>query len=145
MMQLTEQRPGAYHFIRRVAFDQLTIDDRSYQSSLILGARLLIEDWPVSSLDDLDETRIQALLEHRPELVLIGHGDRPRFPSPQIQSLFLARGIGLECMTLAAACRTFNILMSENRRAVAGLILPNTDSQGPQTGAIDATPQGNRP
>lgn len=124
-MQLTEHRPDAYHFIRKVEAQQLTIDDRRFQSSLILGARLLIEDWPVESLHDLDEDQIQPLLEHQPELVLIGYGDRPHFPSPQIQSLFLQRGIGLESMTLAAACRTFNILMSENRRAVAGLILPN--------------------
>ncbi|MGY6555966.1 MAG: Mth938-like domain-containing protein [Wenzhouxiangella sp.] len=137
MMQLTEQRPGAYHYIRRVAADQLIIDDRSYQSSLILGARLLIEDWPVGSLADLDAERIEPLLAHQPELVLLGHGDRPSFLSPQLQSLFLARGIGLECMTLAAACRTFNVLMSENRRAVAGLILPSSDSPRPQAGQID--------
>lgn len=127
MLQLTEQRPGPYHFIHQVAAHQITIDDRCYRSSLILGARLLVENWPVGSVPDLDPARIQPLLEHDPELVLIGCGDRPHFPSPQIQSLFLKRGIGLECMTLAAACRTFNLLMSENRRAVAGLILPVSD------------------
>lgn len=122
-MQLTEHRPGSYHYVRRVTEHELTIDDASYQSSLVLGARLLIENWPVSGMHDLSESTVAPLLEHSPELVLIGCGDRAGFPSPQIQSLFLGRGIGLECMTLAAACRTFNILMSENRRAIAGLIL----------------------
>lgn len=123
-MQLTEHRPGRYHFIRRAGEHELTIDETTHRSSLILGARLLIEDWPVRALRDLDENTVAPLLEHAPELVIIGHGARPGFPAPEVQRLFLQRGVGLETMTLAAACRTFNILMSENRRAIAGLILP---------------------
>jgi uncharacterized protein len=125
-MQLTEHRPGAYHYIRRVGADELTIDTTTHRSSLILGARLLVEDWPVTDLNELDEANIAPLLEHDPELVILGHGERACFPDPRIQRLFLERGVGLESMTLAAACRTFNILMSENRRAIAGLILPRT-------------------
>lgn len=125
-MQLTEHRPGPYHYIRRIAADELTIDTTTYRSSLILGARLLVADWPVTDLDELDEASIAPLLEHDPELVILGHGERACFPEPRIQRLFLERGIGLESMTLAAAGRTFNILMSENRRAIAGLILPRS-------------------
>lgn len=123
-MQLTEHRPGQYHFIRRVGEHELTVDESVHRSSLILGARLLIDDWPVHHLKDLDATTVEPLLEHAPELVILGHGARPGFPAPGVQRLFLERGIGLETMTLAAACRTFNVLMSENRRAIAGLILP---------------------
>lgn len=127
-MQLTEHRPGQYHYIRRVSEQELTIDETTHRNSLILGARLLIEDWPVRALADLDETTVAPLLELTPEVVIIGHGARPGFPAPGVQRLFLERGIGLESMTLAAACRTFNVLMSENRRAVAGLILPETET-----------------
>lgn len=127
-MQLTEHRPGQYHFIRRVGEHELTIDESIHRSSLILGARLLIDDWPVHMLEDLDEATVAPLLNHGPELVILGHGVRPGFPDSGIQRLFLERGIGLETMTLAAACRTFNILMSENRRAIAGLILPRPES-----------------
>ena len=123
-MQLTEHRPGQYHFIHRVSESELTIDHSTYQRSLIVGARLLIDDWPVRSLQDLDPQSVAPLLEHAPEVVILGHGSRPDFPAQSLQRLFLERGIGLESMTLAAACRTFNILMSENRRAIAGLILP---------------------
>lgn len=125
-MQLTEHRPGQHHYIRRVAETELTIDDSTYRRSLIVGARLLLDDWPVRALADLDETTVAPLLELTPEVVIIGHGARPGFPAPAVQRLFLERGIGLESMTLAAACRTFNVLMSENRRAIAGLILPQT-------------------
>ena len=125
-MQLTEHRPGQYHYIRRVAETELTIDDVTYQRSLVIGARLLRDDWPVRDLADLNASTIEPLLEHAPELVILGYGSRPAFPAPAVQRLVLERGIGLEVMTLDAACRTFNVLMSENRRAIAGLILPNT-------------------
>lgn len=136
MMQMTEHRPGAHHYVRRVAETELTIDDTVYRSSLILGARLLHSDWPVSQLDQLQEATVAPLLEHQPELVLIGCGLRPGLLPPRIQRLFLERGIGLECMSLAAACRTFNILMSENRRAIAGLILPTAPGSRQPSGDI---------
>ncbi len=123
-MQLIEHRTGNYHAIRRVAGDGIQIDEQLYRSSLILGARYLDDSWPVRSLADLDEQRIRPLLQLQPELVLIGFGDRQQFPPQSIQHCFINAGIGFECMTLAAACSTFNILMSENRRALAGLILP---------------------
>lgn len=123
-MQLTEHHPGDYHFVRRVDASSVTIDDRSFASSVIVGARLLIENWSVQDLSGLDESRIAPLIEHKPELVILGFGERQQFAPPELQRQFHRHGIGLECMTLPAACRTFNVLMSENRRAVAGLILP---------------------
>lgn len=127
MMQLTEHRPGQYHHIRKVLPDGIVIDDLHLASSVIVGARLLHPHWPVTGLADLNTDTVAPLLEHEPELVIIGCGQRPMFPDPGVQRLFLERGIGLECMTLAAACRTFNVLMSENRRAVAGLIIESSE------------------
>lgn len=122
-MQLTEHKPGNHHHIRSVDDNGLVIDDRRYTTSLILGARLLNADWPVRDLSDLNEETIQPLIEHSPEVVVIGIGKVQAFPDPAVQMAFLRQGVGVECMTLDAACRTFNVLMSENRRALAGLII----------------------
>ncbi len=126
-MQLTEHKPGSHHHIRSVDEHGLVINDRRYTSSVIVGARLLNADWPVLNLDDLNESTIEPLIEHRPEVVVIGVGKIQTFPDPAIQLAFMRHGVGIECMTLDAACRTFNVLMSENRRALAGLII-NPDS-----------------
>lgn len=122
-MQLTEHKPGNHHVIRRVDEHGILIDEQLFPTSLIVGARLLDPDWPVRSLKDLTSDYIEPLIRLEPELVLIGVGERQQFPAIEIQREFLRRGIGLECMTLGAACRTFNVLMSENRRALAGLII----------------------
>ena len=124
-MQLTEHKPGDHHVVRQVSENLIAINQDSYQQSLILGARLLQPDWPVHTYSDLDKKTIAPLLNHQPEVVLLGFGQRQSFPPVEIQRHFLNAGIGLECMTLDAAARTFNVLMSENRRALAGFILPS--------------------
>ncbi len=122
-MQLTEHRPGNHHVVRRVDSRAVWIDDQRIEHSLIVGARFLRTDWPVRDLADLNEQALTPIFELSPELVLIGFGDQQQFVAPSLQRRFFEQGIGLECMTLPAACRTFNVLMSENRRAIAALIL----------------------
>ncbi|HMA98116.1 MAG TPA: MTH938/NDUFAF3 family protein [Wenzhouxiangella sp.] len=123
MLNLTENQPGNHHFIREVHEGRLVINDRSFSSSVVVGARLLEDQWPVRSLSELTKDSAEPILTLEPELVVIGIGSKPIFPDASLQQLFFSRGIGLECMTLKAAARTFNILMSENRRALAALIL----------------------
>jgi len=45
------------------------------------------------------------------------------FPAVEVYSAIITHGIGVDFMDTHAACRTYNILMSEGRGVVAGLIL----------------------
>lgn len=121
-MQLTEHKPGDHYFIRRVSAEGIQINDTVHATSLIVGARHLDTDWPVTSLNELSQDTIAPIVELEPELVIIGYGRTQKFPEREVMLEFAQRGIGLEIMTLEAACRTFNVVMSENRRAVAALI-----------------------
>lgn len=123
-MELTEHRAGNHHLIREVTEAGIGVDGMVYQRSLIVGARYLETEWPVGSLTDLNESTLRPLIELQPELVLIGVGWTHQVPDPEMQRRLIQHGIGVECMTLPAAARTFNVLMSENRRALAGLIFP---------------------
>ena len=71
----------------------------------------------------LTESDFAQLLELRPEIVLLGTGARQQFPHPRLTQALAAAHVGLEVMDTRAACRTFNILLGEGRRAVAALIL----------------------
>ncbi len=122
-MQLSLNRPEEYLFIRNCRADAITVVDREMRASFILSAGRAIEDWPVRSVGELDEKNIAAILELKPELVLLGTGARIVFPSQAILAQFLQRGIGIEVMDNAAASRTFNVLVSEGRRAVAAFLL----------------------
>jgi len=54
---------------------------------------------------------------------VLGTGPTQQFPSAEIRAQLAQRGVGLEAMQLGAACRTFNVLVQEERRVAAALFL----------------------
>jgi uncharacterized protein len=99
------------------------INQQRYTQNLIVIPQTLILDWQASTFADLDETHFAQIAELKPEVVLLGTGEKHQFLHPKIYQCLTAQGIPLECMTTAAACRTFNFLMSEGRNVAAALIL----------------------
>jgi len=81
--------------------------------------------WPPGSMDALTEADLQDLLAYEPEILILGTGLRQCFPDSQLLRPLIQAGIGLEVMDSAAACRTYNILMSEERQVVAAIIVEN--------------------
>ena len=69
--------------------------------------------------------RIDDLLPHFgdgfPPLFILGVGGAPMDPMNDLSAALRNHGIALEVMSTAAACRTWNVLMSEGRDAVTGL------------------------
>lgn len=82
-----------------------------------------VSAWPVARAADLTEADLGAFLERTPELILLGTGSRHLFLPPHLSAALVSRSIGIECMSSAAACRTYNILMSEGRLVAAALIV----------------------
>ncbi len=88
-----------------------------------MSALALIEEPEIRTLAQfvaIDHSRVLAL---EPELVLLGTGTRQSFPDPAFGASFLRAGIGFEVMDTGAACRTFNVLVAEQRRVVAMLLM----------------------
>ncbi|MBT8048126.1 MAG: Xcc1710-like domain-containing protein [Xanthomonadales bacterium] len=121
-MDLNLEQPGDHLFIRSFSNEGIQVVDDVYVSSIILSARQVVADWPVSSVEQITAERLKAVLELDPEVVLIGTGTRQAFLPPELMMFFYSRNIGIEAMTTDAACRTFNVLVSESRRVVAALI-----------------------
>ena len=76
-----------------------------------------------AGFDALAEADFAALLAHKPEVVLLGTGATLRFPHPRLLAPLTDARVGVEVMDTPAACRTFNILSGEGRRAIAALIV----------------------
>lgn len=64
-----------------------------------------------------------VLLDLKPELVVFGSGNKFCFPAREIMTKFAQAGIGFEVMDTPAACRTYNVLVSEGRRIAAALLI----------------------
>jgi len=121
-MDLTLQSPGEHLFIHSISDEGIRIAGRLCSGPLIVSANKLLTDWPVSSPEDLNSQHLDQILEFEPELVLIGTGKRQIFLSPEMLMVFYRQSVGIETMNTHAACRTFNVLVSEGRNVVAALM-----------------------
>ena len=121
-MEFNLEVPQDMLFIRSVGEKGIRIGEDYINGPFILSGQQLVTDWNVSSITDIDRESLQAVFDLQPELVLIGTGKKQVFLPPPVQSLFFQRGIGFEMMTTDAACRTFNILITEGRQVVAALL-----------------------
>lgn len=101
----------------------ININEREIRRSVIVTPERLVADWPPQIFADLEERHFEAIQPLEPEIVLLGTGDRQRFPHPRLTRSLLERGIGVEVMDTAAACRTYNIIMLEGRRVAAALLM----------------------
>lgn len=111
------------HHIRRIGPEGVTINETLYRRSLIVTPETLNTDWGPPSIATLAPAHIDALVALAPEVVLLGSGDQLIFPESALLAALMRTGVGYEVMDTAAACRTYNVLMSEGRRVVAGLII----------------------
>jgi len=121
-MKFHLQTPAA-NVIAALGADWIRIGETEYRQNLIVTPDAVATGWAPAGFAPLTEGDFAALLHHRPELVLLGTGATQRFPHPRLlRSLSQAR-VGVETMDTRAACRTFNILIAEDRRVVAALVI----------------------
>ena len=112
-----------HHAITGYGPDWVRVNQQEFRRSLILTPERLVTDWPPQTFGDLVEAHFAVIAELEPEIVLLGTGSRQRFPRPALVQSLLARGVGVDVMDLAAACRTYNVVMLEGRRVAAALLL----------------------
>lgn len=107
------------------AYDSHNIQINSvlYQSSLIVSSEEIISDLPIKHIQEMDEGFVTHLIKSKPELIIIGHSTPGLFPPMRIISELSQQRIGIECMSIGAACRTYNVLLSEYRSVVAAFII----------------------
>ncbi|WP_028224743.1 Mth938-like domain-containing protein [Paraburkholderia ferrariae] len=122
-MKLHQDSSGALNTVTGYGADYVEVNLERHESSLIVLPDLPVIPWPVASFDDLTPELFDMLLAPAPEVVVFGSGARLRFPHPRLTAALAAKRIGVEAMDFKAACRTYNILMSEGRRVAAALLI----------------------
>ncbi|HBI21162.1 MAG TPA: hypothetical protein DDY37_01005 [Legionella sp.] len=123
-MQINRE-PRSLHTIQSYSDTQITLNHTSYSANLIISRCDIISPWAIHSVFDLNEESLTPMLAQKPEVILIGHTKGAiQLPMPLVQ--YLANlGIGIENMSIGAACRTFNVLLSEQREVVLGIVFAN--------------------
>ena len=129
-MKFTQQLPSGINLIRRYGADFIVIGEQEIRSSCLVTANSL-EPWTPRSVEELRAEHLGALFDLAPEVVVLSTGAKQVFPRAALRAEFATRRIGLEVMEIGAACRTYNVLVGEERRVLAALLLPGPP-KGPE-------------
>ncbi len=122
-MRFTQDSAASANLVRGYGNGELRINDDVYRSAIIVSASRVRPAPDISSVEDLAHLDPSRILEFDPELILVGTGQRQIFPAAAFRAHYLSAGIGIEVMDTGAACRTFNVLVAEQRPVVALLML----------------------
>ena len=120
-MKLHASTPSAANTITAYGDDYVMVNGARRDSSVIVTPSD-VKPWGASDFEHLAEADFAELAGLGAEIVLLGTGSRQRFPHPRLTSALGAKRIGLEVMDLKAACRTYNILVAEERKVALALV-----------------------
>ena len=123
-MDLVQERPDFEFVVRGADGRRVLVNEIALAASCIVAPDHLVRDWPVASLEQLDDAALAAVFDLQPDVILLGTGERQQFPPARVMAAALQRGIGIEPMANGACARTYNVLAGEGRKVVAAFVLP---------------------
>ena len=121
MKFMQEVRPAA-NLVTGYSPEGITLGTQRLTGPLAVSADQLLHPWATAPLEELAEPHFAPLLAWQPEILLLGTGERQRFPRAALMAALLSRRVGLEVMDSRAACRTYNVLVGESRAVVLALL-----------------------
>ena len=122
-MKFTQQRQEGVNVIRRYGPDFIVVAEQEIRASCIVGVNTIVP-WAPRSVEELGAAHLAALFDLLPEVVVLATGATQKFPRAALRAEFATRKIGLEVMEIGAAARTYNVLVGEERRVLAAVMLP---------------------
>ena len=121
-MELTQEPKESKNFIRNYENGVIYIGKSSYKYNILLTNNS-IEKWGINKIENLSLKDLSSPLKLSPEIIIIGTGAKVFVPKKEIVDKIYQQGIGLEYMITDSACKTFNILLAEERKVVAALYI----------------------
>ena len=109
--------------ITRLDSGRLWVGSTPFAQSLLVPWVGEVLAWAPAAFEELQAAHFERIVELMPEVVIFGSGPRIRFAAPALMRSLIEQRIGVETMDTAAACRTYNVLVSEGRSVVAALLL----------------------
>ena len=122
-MQLTETNSQHPNLIQEANHRLCRVASNTIEQSLLLPWQGELQLLDITAVEHLDEPMIKRVADLKPELLVLATGKDIAYPSTKILTPLLNNNIGLEVMPNAAAARTFNVLMAENRQVVCLMLI----------------------
>jgi len=122
-LKLHLESPSAQNTFTGYGEGYVMVNGARIEKSVVVLPGRIVKDWKAGSFEHLAAEHFEPLAGLGCEIVLLGTGARLRFPRAEILAPLIRAGIGVEVMDLRAACRTYNILMAEERKVAAALLI----------------------
>lgn len=124
-MKISLDRPERLNVVTGYEPGKVRIGHRQFARSVVIFADQVLDDWPPRAVAELGAADLRPLLDRGIDVFILGTGERQVFPEPGLFVDLIDNGIGFEVMDNAAACRTYNILLAEERPVALALLLGN--------------------
>lgn len=104
--------------------DHVLINGQRHESSLLLSPHgVEVAPWAGLDFCALTAAHFAWVAMRDVDILLLGTGNRLRFPHPSLTRPLLDARIGVEVMDLGGLCRTYNILATEGRKVGAAVLI----------------------
>ena len=122
-MEITDNTAADRQLIEGYGGGGFRVSGTQHRGSLLIFADRSLA-WPVATTDEVTFESLAAVTGAEPpvEVLLLGCGATAAPLPKALREALRAEGVVVEPMDTGAACRTFNLLMAEDRRAAAALI-----------------------
>lgn len=127
-MKLHAQLTAGLNAITAYEADHFSVNGQAIFSSFIVTPNQLIAPWSPRDITMLTAEHCQQIADLACPIVLLGTGQRQRFPAPDLLRPLHEKNIGVEVMDSLAACRTYSILLAEGRQVAAAIMLDTATS-----------------
>jgi uncharacterized protein len=101
----------------------VAVNNERLTQPIVVTAKEIFTDWGATTFAKLTPAHFEYFLPLAPEVLLLGTGERQHFAEPSLFRKLIEAGISIEFMDTRAACRTYNILVAEDRKVVAAILL----------------------
>ncbi len=122
-MKFAEDHNNARYRITGYEEDGIKINGRLFSQSLILSPMELVDQWEPQSFSELKAEHLDELYALKPDVLILASGKTQIFPDKEVLQRLAKEQIGFEIMSTQSACRTFNIIMSEDRNVVVAFFM----------------------
>ncbi|MGE4280811.1 MAG: Mth938-like domain-containing protein [Magnetospirillum sp.] len=122
-MDITPVVGAEFQLISGYGDGGFTVSATRHEGSVLILAKQTLA-WPVSLAADITVESLQAAIDYQPlpAILLIGCGKSMAALPKGLRQALRQHGIVVEPMDTGAACRTYNVLLTEGRDVAAALI-----------------------
>jgi len=122
-MDITPLVPKGRQVITGYGEGGFKINNEWVEGSLLVFADHMLT-WNITDISKITAQQFEPIINSIPaiEFIIIGTGKQMTPLDPAIRQFFRSKNIAVDVMDTGAACRTYNVLLSEERRAAAAVI-----------------------